>query len=96
MDTLISVYNSEASRKVRGYLATAMRVKLEEIIGSKNNPEPGPSDYSRLSLKEWEEINSDRKIGAIKELRVRTGLGLREAKELIEYLGYGFSRPTWL
>jgi len=48
--------------------------------------EPGPHDWDKVTREEMAEAKAGRKISAIKLVRNRTGLGLRESKELVEWL----------
>lgn len=73
------------------YDAMAARLQLDEPLGRFM-----AGGVGGLSQKEMTLADNGQLIPAIKELRTRTGLGLREAKELVDnYNQKKHIKPTW-
>lgn len=56
--------------------------KASRVVKSETPPLPSDTNQAVLSL-----LGQNKKIEAIKLVRERTGLGLKEAKDLVENLG---------
>ena len=92
------------SRQVRGLLARQFKIPVEEGDKAVRVFQLSGRDASwevRLDIEFLDHIKTefkDRKIPAIKEVRARTGAGLKEAKDIVDTLwaewGYK-NRPTW-
>ena len=58
------------------------------------SPSAGPAGAGALPPRAQEALAAGKKIEAIKLVREATGLGLKEAKELVDRAGAGGSAPT--
>lgn len=77
IDRLVEIFESEENQLVRKHLAHAIQAKTRSLL----------QDVTPKTIiqSEKETYQNCGKIEAIKKVRMRTGLGLREAKQLIEY-----------
>lgn len=89
LQNVLALFSETNDDALKGYLGKAVRrmaVLLTKPVSP--SPEPDRTDYSELSAAEIKQVKNGRKIAAIKLYRKRTGLGLRDAKMAVEYLGY--------
>ena len=97
MQNLIRCFQAETNPRVCKALATALRLKLDEIINGL------PESTDRMMTAEEKAIYNNhatgdgiKKIAAIKMVRARTGLGLRDSKQLVEYvMGEKPDKPSY-
>jgi ribosomal protein L7/L12 len=98
IEALMNVLQCEDDETVQVYIAKALRRKVmlftDSILPSRGG-EPGPHQWDKITTAELEAANAGKKIQAIKLIRNRTGMGLLQAKQLIEWLGYpGENHPV--
>lgn len=93
--TIVAQLENLKKQTIKVRPLVAAQVSLLEIV-SQLVGNPGTAD--KLTNKEWEWLRAHNKIAAIKEYRVRTGAGLKEAKDYIEAVmlesGFGV-RNEW-
>jgi len=90
MDELLRLWNCEEDPCVKAVLAKACRLKLRGLLGNHPNPrEFGPTAEERSIY------DAQGKIPCIKAVRSRTGLGLRDSKQLVEYVCEGYPKPDY-
>ena len=87
INAMMDLFERADDDTTRVYLAKALRRQIALFTAEAiRSPEPGPHDWDKVTSEEMAEAKAGRKISAIKLARSRTGMGLKESKELVEWL----------
>lgn len=82
---LVVISSYDNSLKVGAIVSRpADEMMLVEPAELRVNPADSTDMFNGLTRKEWDELAAGRKIHAIKQVRERTGLGLKEAKDMVD------------
>ena len=85
IEAMMDLMDNLSDPVAKKHIAHAMKRELNRVVRTALNTTPGPSDNDRITDEERNFVLDGQKIQAIKLVRTRTGLGLLEAKMLVEW-----------
>ena len=86
VETLLDLFNRVDDKLTRKHIAHALKRQVYLATQETIMVQPGPRYRNRLTSEELALAQSGERIAAIKMVRNRTHMGLRESKQLVEWV----------